>query len=162
MAQLPKIAKVEAKPDETLKVTFRIGKTSFALPIRLSGFIARHRGLAPLNDPEIFKKAKLIDWGAAVGWPGDLDIGASTLLRMGEEQAPFATEEFVAWQQRLRLSNQEAADALGVTLTTVKNLRAGRSPVSNAVAIACRAMEADPAILAAHYRPRTAGRPKAA
>lgn len=61
----------------------------------------------------------------------------------------------------LGLSNQEAADALGLTLGTIKNYRNGHT-IPPAVAVACRAMMSDPHVMAAHYRPRKPGRPRAA
>ncbi|HTT84211.1 MAG TPA: hypothetical protein VMF67_12070 [Rhizomicrobium sp.] len=130
--------------------------------MNLAGLIAREEFLAPLRDEDVFARARVIDWGAGVGWPGDRDLSASTLWRMANEQQPFSNSDFVAWQARIGLSNQEAADALGLSARTIKNMRAGAVPVAGAVAIACRAMEADPTLLAAHYEPRKPGRPKAA
>ncbi|NOT39165.1 MAG: hypothetical protein HOP13_01595 [Alphaproteobacteria bacterium] len=49
--------------------------------------------------------------------------------------------------------------ALGLTLGTIKNYR-NSHPIPPAVA--CRAMLNDRHIIAAHYRPRKAGRPGAA
>ena len=158
-AELPNIEKVSAGKASGLRIKFRRGGWR---SVRLAGFIAREKTLAPLLDESLFRKAKVIDWGGGIGWPGGLDLGASTLWHMAEEQAEFSHGDFVAWQRRVGLSNQEAADALGVSLPTIKNLRSGKSPVSNALAIACRAMEAEPTTLAAHYFPRKTGRPKAA
>jgi hypothetical protein len=156
---LPNIERVKVLPNQVLRLKFRRhGWKS----VRLAGLIAREPFLALLKDEAVFGKAKVIDWGAAIGWPEELDLGASTLWRMANEQASFSAADFVAWQKRVALSNQEAADALGVSLPTIKNLRSGTSAVSNAIAIACRAMASDPATLAAHYFPRKAGRPKAA
>lgn len=118
----------------------------------LAGFIARYSALAPLKDPAVFRKAKVIDWGAAVGWPGGLDIGVRTLVRLSEEQAAFSNEDFRAWQNTARLSNSEAANVLGISLATVKNYRS-HAKIPAAISIACRAMQNDPAVLAAHYAP---------
>jgi hypothetical protein len=156
---LPNVEKVKAGKDHTLRVKFRGGGWR---TVRLAGFVAREPFLAPLKGQDVFRKAKVIDWGGGVGWPGGLDLGASTLWRMANEQASFTAADFIAWQKRVGLSNRETADALGVSLPTIKNLRSGNSPIASAIAIACRAMEADPAMLAAHYFPRKAGRPKAA
>ncbi len=89
MKRLPKLIKLEIRPNVTLKITFQVGKNVTIRTIRLSGFVARYKGLAALNDPAIFKKAKVIDWGAAIGWPGNLDVGTSTLWRLAQEQTPF-------------------------------------------------------------------------
>src|SRR5262249_55418015 len=123
----------------------------------LSGFIARYAGLAPLEEDALFRRAKVVDWGAAVGWPGDLDIGARTLVRLSDEQSAFSNAEFRSWQGEMKLSNSEAADVLGVSLATIKNYRSSAG-IPAAVAIACRAMRSDPAILAAHFEPRRKAR----
>jgi hypothetical protein len=119
----------------------------------LGGLIARYSALVPLNDPALFRKGKVIDWGAAIGWPGGLDIGVRTLVRLSEEQAAFSNEDFRAWQSAARLSNGEAANVLGVSLATVKNYRS-YATIPAAISIACRAMQNDPAVLAAHFSPR--------
>jgi hypothetical protein len=51
---------------------------------------------------------------------------------------------------------------LGVALSTVKGYRREGATIPDAIAIACRAMENEPMTLAAHFRPRRSGRPKAA
>lgn len=155
---LPNIETVKPGDNFSLCVKFRgRGRKT----VDLGGFIAREDYLAPLRDKRMFDKVKVIDWGAAVGWPGDLDIGASSLWHMAEEQRPFTSADFVLWQSGTGLSNAEAADALGLSIATIKNYRAGAA-IPAAVAIACRAMAAEPITLAAHFRPRKAGRPKAA
>lgn len=157
--ELPNIEKIKVENPSILHLKFRGRRWRAA---NLAGLIAREEFLAPMADERIFAKARVIDWGAGVGWPGERDLSASTLWRMSEEQTPFTNEDFVAWQMRVGLSNQETADALGLSLRTIKNLRGGAVPVSHAVSIACRAMESDPMLLAAHYEPRRTGRPKAA
>jgi hypothetical protein len=155
---LPRIEKVRAETGCRLRIKFR-GKLWRV--VALGGLIARYRDLRPLEDAAVFEKPRVIDGGAAVGWPGDLDLGASTLWQMSEEQQPFTTADFVHWQRGTGLSNAEAADALGLSLATIKNYRSGAN-IPAAVAIACRAMAAEPTTLAAHYRPRKTGRPKLA
>jgi len=59
------------------------------------------------------------------------------------------------------LSNQEAAELLGISLSTWNSYKAGgKDKVPLPVAIACRAAQRDPIILQAHYRPRKVGRPR--
>jgi hypothetical protein len=160
MAQmLPNIVKVVAQPGYALRVKFRDGGWR---EIALEGFLARYKSVATLRDAAVFAKAKVIDWGAAAGWPGDVAIGADTLWRLSQEQSVFGPEEFAAWQERVSLSNQECADVLGVALSTIKGYRREGTTIPDAIAIACRAMENEPMTLAAHFRPRRSGRPKAA
>jgi Protein of unknown function (DUF2442) len=155
---LPRLKSVKALPGRKLKLVWRGGETRLC---DLTGLIARSKPLEPLAGAPIFAKAKLIDWGAGVGWPGGLDLSAQTLHRISGEQLSFDAASFRAWQASLDLSNQEAADALGLTLGTIKNYRKGNA-IPPAVAVACRAMKNDPHIIAAHYRPRKPGRPLAA
>jgi hypothetical protein len=153
------IEKVEILPGFGLRLKYRKGGWR---KVDLEGFIARYKSVAKLAEPARFAKAKVIDWGAAIGWPGDIGIGADTLLRLSQEQASFGPLQFAAWQERANLSNQECADVLGLALTTIKSYRRAGATIPDAVAIACRAMENEPATLAAHFRPRRSGRPKAA
>ncbi len=156
---LPNIVKVEALPGYALRVKFR--KEGWH-EIALEGFLARYSSVSALRNTALFAKAKVIDWGAAAGWPGGIGIGADTLLRLAVEQSAFGPEEFSAWQERVALSNQECADVLGIALSTIKSYRRTGATIPDAVAIACRAMENEPMTLAAHFRPRHSGRPKAA
>ena len=155
---LPRLKSVKALPGSRLKLIWRDGETQVC---DLTGLIARSKALAPLADATVFSKAKPIDWGAGVGWSNELDLSAQTLHRIADEQATFDADVFRAWQAALGLSNHEAADALGLTLGTIKNYRNGHA-IPPAVAVACRAMINDPHVIAAHYRPRKPGRPLAA
>lgn len=154
---IPRIEAVKALSGYRLKIKFKDEVKVRALYV--GGLL---RGvLAPLRDEKLFAKATVIDWGAAVGWSEEMDLSASTLWTVAQEQDKFGKAEFVAWQTRHELSNQEAADALGLSLSTIKNIRSGKHAVSNAIAIACRAMTNEPIVLAAHLIPRVRGRPKA-
>ena len=148
---LPRLERVQAQPHAKLRLKLK-GEKGWRTA-DLSGFIARYAGLAPLEEDAMFRRAKVIDWGAAVGWPDDLDIGARTLVRLSEEQSAFSNMDFQTWQSDMKLSNSEAADVLGVSLATIKNYRSAAT-IPAAIAIACRAMRSDPAILAAHFEPR--------
>lgn len=155
----PRIAKIETKPGAILR--FLVKGDKVWRQADLSGLVPRYALLEALKDEALFANARIIDWGAGVGWPGERDVYAGTLLRLSEEQSRFSNADFRAWQAAVRLSNNEAADVLGVSLGTVKNYRsAGEIP--SGIAIACRAMQRDPAVLAARLVPRRAGRPRKA
>jgi hypothetical protein len=81
---LPKLTKVEAMNAGRV-LRFQL-KNSEWREVDLEGFISRIRGLAALKDERVFAKAKVIDWSAAVGWPGNIGIGVETLVRAAEEQ----------------------------------------------------------------------------
>lgn len=153
---------VLVKPGKTYVVEIKFRREG-KKTVDLSGMVALEKHLEPLRDEKIFRKMKVIDWGAAIGWPGDIALGASTLLHLANEQKPFTGFDFTAWQKRLGLSNQETADILQTSLGTIKNIRKSEDePVAAPIAIACRAMEANRVTLAAHFEPRRTGRPKAA
>ncbi len=155
--EMPRIRKVRAARNapNTLIIDWTEGAIGRA---DMTGVIARLAAFEPLRDPALFRRVELIDYGLGVGWPNGLDYAAGNLRVLSDEQQPMDGPGFACWQTRLKLSNQEAADALGVSLKTVKNYRKA-SEVPTAVTLACRAMLRDPLVMQAHYRPRTAGRP---
>jgi hypothetical protein len=156
---IPKVAAVASGPaPSTLRVTWRGGRTDL---VDLSGMIARVPGLAPLGDPDLFARARPVARGVGVGWPGDIDIAGVTLEFLAAEQRAFAADDFAAWQEQHGLSNRNAADLLGVTLSTIKNYRSGAT-IPASIKIACRALGRDPLALRAHFRPRVTGRPRTA
>lgn len=82
---MPRIEKVQPQPPAKLRLKLK-GEKGWRVA-DLSGFIARYAGLAPLEQEAVLRGAKVIDGGAAVGWPDDLDIGARTLLRLSDEES---------------------------------------------------------------------------
>ena len=61
-------------------------------------------------------------------------------------------KDFARWMRDL--SNQEASDVLGVSLTTVNNHKRKKGSIPSVVAIACSALAEDKTALYTHYRPR--------
>ena len=127
--------------------------------VDLAGVIARFKPFAPLAERELFRQAHVIDHGAGIGWPNGLDYSADSSRLVADEQRAMTTEEFRTWQGKLGLSNQEAADVLGLSLRTVNNYRAGATIPKTAGAF-CRSMLRDRAVFRAHFRPRKTGRPR--
>ena len=161
---LPVLKRVTARPGGHV---LEIAWTGRGHPktVDLAGIIARKPALAPLADPETFARVSIKDGGRAVTWPadnrwGEIDMIADTLDLIGRHQQEVTTEGLRAWQKAKGLSNQEAADALGVTLRSWNNYREGK-PIPRPVQIAISAMS-DEHLLAALYKPRKAGRPRKA
>ena len=157
--KLPRIAKVVPIAPAALRITWRGSRPTDTVDLR--GWIATGgKSLAPLANETTFMTADVAEYGSAVAWVGsdDLMIDAVHLRALADEQGPF---DAAAWQAVVRLSNQEAAELLGISLSTWNSYKAGsKDKVPLPVAIACRAAQRDPIILQAHYRPRKVGRPR--
>jgi hypothetical protein len=149
-----------ARAPFTLNVTWTDGRRA---KIDMTGVIHRAAAFAPLRSAAAFRDVEMVAFATGIGWPrtaGDLDYSAGSLERLAREQAAMDGREFRTWQDGLDLSNQETADLLELSLSTVKNYRRKGARIPSPVRIACRAMAEDPVILQAHFRPRVAGRPK--
>jgi len=130
--------------------------------IDLSGWIATGGDiLAPLRDRNVFKSPHVSEYGSSVAWGDgdDLRIDAVHLQQIAAEQRPFGSREAAVWQKAMALSNSEAADLLGISVSTWNAYKAGAS-IPGAIAMLCRAARRDPILMQAHYRPRRAGRPR--
>ena len=156
-----RIEKVEPTGPTGLRVIWR-GKRA-AERVELAGWIGTGGSiLAALNDPATFAVASIGDFGASVTWDdgeGDLSIDAIHLKKIADAQKPFEATDLSDWQVRLELSNAEAADLVGVGLSTWNDYKAG-SNVPRPIGILLRAIERDPLLLQAYYRPRKPGRPR--
>ncbi|HYH19777.1 MAG TPA: hypothetical protein VD995_14280 [Azospirillum sp.] len=153
-----RIAAVEAATGRMLIVTWDHGGTD---EVDLSGWIGFH-DIAELRDESVFRRPEIAEYGSAVQWAGneDLAIDSVHLELLAEQQRPFGSTDLTAWQERLGLSNQEAADLLDVALSTFHTYKSGTARIPSVVQIACRAIERDPLLFEAHYRPRRpSGRP---
>jgi hypothetical protein len=156
MDDLVKVAEVVPLAGYSLRVKFE-GETRVH-DVDLTGLIARSSHFSPLGrDPEIFAKLQITEEGLGVAWPvetrwGYLDVSASTLRRIADEQRPMTGAEFSAWRTELGLSLTEAANLLGLGRRTIMGyLKKDELPA--VVAIACRALARDSNLFAAHYVP---------
>ncbi|CAO3411717.1 DUF2442 domain-containing protein [Azospirillum largimobile] len=158
---VPRLASVEPAPGAILLLVWEDGRTD---RVDLTGWLeAGHPYFHRLRDPALFATAQLTD-ATTVEWGGDedLSIDSLNLALLAERQRAFGQADLVAWQDRLDLSNQEAADLVGVHVNTWGNWRTGTTPVPPMLGIVCRAIARDPLLFAAHYRPRRSPRPPAA
>jgi DNA-binding XRE family transcriptional regulator len=163
--EITRITKATPTGGRALRVRFAGERRDRAL--NLTGLIARSVHFAPLlNDAETFAKARIVEDGLGVAWPiktkwGRLDVSASTLRRIADEQQPMTGADFAQWRKSLGLSLTEAAQLLGVTRRTIMSYL-NKNELPAVVAIACRALARDRNLLAAHYVPaRKIARPAA-
>ena len=126
--------------------------------IDMTGLIARSIHFAPLmEDTRSFAKVSIVEDGLGLAWPlqtkwGRLDISASTLRRIADEQEPMTGADFAEWRTGLGLSLSEAAKLLGVSRRTIMGYLK-KDELPPVVAIACRALARDKHLLAAHFVP---------
>jgi hypothetical protein len=159
-----KVKKVRASRGRTLRVSFAKDRREYELD--LTGLIARSRHFAPLiGDAETFAKVAIIEGGLGVAWPvptkwGPLDVSATTLRRIAEEQQPMTGADFAKWRKSLGLSLSEAANLLSLSRRTIMGYLK-KDELPTVVAIACRALARDKHLLAAHYVPTRTVRPAA-
>ena len=128
--------------------------------VNLVGLVERSRHFKVfLDHPEEFRDVKVVGNGIGIEWENGLDYSAESLWRMLELQRPVQGKFFQDWMELLNISNQEAADVLGVSLATVKKYRGG-SPIPRPTVLACKAIAENKDAVYALYRPRRAGRPE--
>jgi len=156
----PRILAAGAVAPNVLRVKWKDRLTD---RIDLSGWIATGGEiLQALRDSNVFNNPRVSDYGASIAWSeddDDLRIDAVHLEQIAAEQRPFGAREAAGWQKAIGLSNNEAADLLGISASTWNSYKAGVS-IPAAIAMLCRAARRDPILMQAHYRPRKAGRPR--
>ncbi|MAF50030.1 MAG: DUF2442 domain-containing protein [Rhodospirillales bacterium] len=158
--RVPEITGLKVIPDYGLAIRLKGGGKATA---DLSGVVMKFAPFEALRDPDLFAQAEIISHGMAVGWPNGLDYSATSIINVAEAQQSMSGNEFIAWQERVGLSNAEAADALDVNRDTIKNYRRKKEkPVPYAIKISCDAMEKDKSLLLARVHARKPGRPKLA
>ncbi|MHC2090036.1 hypothetical protein [Methylobacterium sp. CM6244] len=157
---IPRIQSVSVTGPASLRVAWDAAPDDV---VDLSGWVgAGSAAIAPLRDAAVFQTARVSEYRDAVEWgdpDGDLAIDAEHLRRIADEQRPFQTQDLAEWQNAASVSNNEAADFLGVALSTFNAYKAGAA-IPRSVQMICRASLRDPVILHAHYRPRVSGRPR--
>jgi hypothetical protein len=153
--------------------SIRVGKSAWTLDVvwmdgqrqivDLTGLVHRSRHFRRfLLDPPAFRKVKVVDWGAGIGWDNGLDYAADTLKTMAEEQQVLSGKDLRAFEAANDLNTAETAGLLDVSERTIREYRTARH-LPQSVALALRAMRSSTVVLDAHYRPvkrRPRGRPK--
>jgi DNA-binding XRE family transcriptional regulator len=160
-----RVTKVRPAGGRVLRVRFAGDRRDHKLD--MTGLIARSAHFAPLmDDAESFARVVIVEDGLGLAWPiqtkwGRLDVSASTLRRIAEEQEPMTGADFAEWRKVLGLSLTEAAKLLGVGRRTIIGYLK-KDELPPVVAIACRALARDKHLLAAHFVPaRKINRPAA-
>jgi len=163
--EITRITKVRPAGGLVLRVRFAGDRRDRRLD--MTGLIARSLHFAPLmGDANSFAKVSIVEDGLGLAWPvktkwGQLDVSASTLRRIADEQEPITGADFAKWRSELGLSLTEAAKLLGMGRRTIMGYLK-KDELPPVIAIACRALARDKHVLAAHYVPaRKINRPAA-
>jgi hypothetical protein len=127
---------LEVLPQLGLRLTFADGAT---LSIDLAPTIRTHRALAALADPALFAAARMDSRGGYVVWiEEDLEMAADNLRNLAIEQAGgIGHERLAIWMAEHGLTQERAADAIGISRRMLNCYLAGSRPIPKTVWLAC-------------------------
>ena len=133
---------VKAKAGGLLQLTFADGEE---MQVDVAPIVERSPVLRPLLDAAVFKRAKLGEWGGSVTWGDDmLELAADNLRARAIEQAGgYSHETVMEWMHRHGLTQQAAADALGMSRRMLAYYLSGEKPVPRTVGLACLGWEVE-------------------
>lgn len=137
-----RLTSVEPRSGQSLRLTYQDGQT---FKVDLSEWIAHTRVMKPLADPALFAQARLGDWGTSVVWVEDeLELGADNLRHLAVEQAGgIGHERLVTWMHEGKLTQERAADAIGVSRRMLNYYLRGVKPIPKTVGLACVGWQAE-------------------
>ncbi len=137
MTHIPNIKGVRASEGRSLIVTWRGGAESV---VDIGALLAEYAVFAPLReDDERFRKAVVGEWGWCVHWSEDMEIASDTLWRLALEQG---AEWLHAWRTAKRMTQAEAARALGVSPRMWRYYEAGSHLLPKTVRLAAIGLDA--------------------
>ena len=137
----PRLRAVQAHPGAILDLTFTSGQQ---FRLNMHDDLKRYPGLRPLAKGKAFEGAVMGDAGWTVEWPAlDIQIGADTLFldALAQSAVEENTRLFIQWRLKLRLTLDQAAEALGVSARSISRYSSGREAVPRTLALACLGWE---------------------
>jgi len=108
--------------------------------VDIKPLIRRWPILAPLQDEAIFSSARIGEWRSSItfGEDDNLELAADNLrARAIEQQGGYSHEYLFEWLTRHRLTQQQAAVALGLSRRMLSYYLSGAKPLPRTVALAC-------------------------
>ncbi len=113
------------------------------LVVDLAGVINSHPALAALNDEAVFARAHIDALGGYVVWIEDeLEMAADNLRNLATEQAGgIGPERVLNWMARHSLTQDRAAQAIGVSRRMLNYYLSGAKPIPKTVWLACLGWE---------------------
>lgn len=130
-----KMTGVAITSDRRLEIGWDDGRVA---PVDLSDAIAAHKALAPLKKKAEFARVTVSpdDW--SLEWPSGIDFGAQQLRRWADEQAGevMPVADFRAWMDEQNLTQEAAAQALGLSRRMIAYYLSGEKPIPKTVMLA--------------------------
>lgn len=130
-----KITSVAVIGDKKLEIAWDDGHVA---AVDLSEIIAAHKALAPLKKKSEFASVVMSADGWSVEWPSGVDFGVQQLRRWADEQAGevMPAAEFRAWMDEHDLTQEAAAEALGLSRRMIAYYLSGEKVIPKTVMLA--------------------------
>lgn len=140
MRAVGKLKSVVVAGDARVKITWDDGGTA---TVDLAEVIASHKALAPLRKKKEFARAALSKDGWSLEWPSGVDFGAPQLRRWADEQAGeiMRVGAFRDWMDRHALTQEAAAEALGLSRRMIAYYLSGEKVIPKTVMLATEGWE---------------------
>ena len=127
----PNIKSIRADKGRRLIIGWKGGAESIVDP---SSLLAKFASLAPLRaDDQLFATVKVGEWGWCAHWSDEMEISSDTLWRLALEQGGAWLRD---WRTAHRMTQAEAAHALGVSPRMWRYYEAGSHLLPKTVRLA--------------------------
>jgi hypothetical protein len=137
VTEAPNIKAVRPDEKRSVVVQWRGGAESM---LDLSKHLNTYAVFAPLRrHDERFRAVEVGEWGWCLHWSDDMEISSDTLWRLALEQG---AEWLRAWRSNKRMSQSEAAGALGVSPRMWRYYEAGTHLLPKTVRLAAIGLDA--------------------
>jgi hypothetical protein len=136
-----KLTTVVPLPDNRLHLTYADGQI---FDIDLNEWIKTTKVLQPLQDKNLFNRAKIGFAASSVEWVEDeLDLAADNLRNLAIEQGGgIGFERIWNWLDETGLTLDQAAEALGISRRMLIYYRDGEKTIPRSIWLACLGWEA--------------------
>ncbi len=130
-----KITSVAVLGDRRLEIGWDDGRVA---AVDFSEIIETHRELAPLKKKAEFARFKVSGDGWSLEWPCGVDFGAEQVRRWADEQAgeTMRVSAFRAWMDEHGLTQEAAAQALGLSRRMIAYYLSGEKVIPKTVLLA--------------------------
>ena len=136
-ADAPNIRAVRVDDGHRLVITWRGGAESV---VDIAEHLDKFAIFAPLrDDDDLFRGARVGEWGWSVHWSDDLEISSDTLWRLALEQG---SEWLRTWRGSHGTTQSEAAKSLGVSTRMWRYYEAGTHLLPKTVRLAAIVFDA--------------------